>query len=56
MSAHDGGLYLETGRLTPPIALLESGELGPWLVLSATISASGLVIEATTTLEALLPR
>jgi hypothetical protein len=56
MSAHDGGLYLEAGRLAPPIALLESGELGPWLVMSATISASGLVIEATTTLEALLPR
>jgi hypothetical protein len=54
ISVHDGGLYLEPDRLIEPLAVLEYGQAGPWLVIAATLAPAGLVVEATTQLEAML--
>lgn len=55
VSVHDGGVYLEAGRLPTSIALLEP-ESPParWVVMSATVSPSGLAFDATTRIEAIL--
>jgi len=51
---HDGGLFLVPDRLIEPFAVLEYGQADPWLVTAATLAPSGLMVEATTQLEAML--